>query len=147
MRRILNDEKTAGMRIVRKPCGFTIIELIIALVILAVLITIATSIYLNYIGTARVTVANSVLDNAGKTLLNYEMEKGRYPASIDFASCSDNNGGMVFPPSLCDQIREELYSVDSYVLNDKSYVLTARARDKKHTLLTLTDGKITIQGK
>jgi prepilin-type N-terminal cleavage/methylation domain-containing protein len=135
------------MRIVREYYGFTIVELMVSLVILAVLITIATSIYLNYIGTARVTVANSVLDNAGKTLLNYEMDKGRYPASIDFTSCSDDKGSMVFPPSLCDQIKEELYSVESYVLNDKSYVLTARAKDNKHTLLTLTDGKITIQGR
>ena len=135
------------MRIAGEYDGFTILELIVSLLILAVLITIATSIYLNYIGTARVTVANSVLDNAGKTLLNYEMDKGKYPASIDFASCSDENGSMVFPPSLCDQMKEELFSVDSYTLNDKSYVLTARARDKKHTLLTLKDGKITIEGK
>jgi hypothetical protein len=119
----------------------------VCLVVLAVLITIATSIYLNYIGTARVTVANSVLDNAGKTLLNYEMDKGSYPASIDFTSCSDDKGNMVFPPALCDQMKEEIYSVESYVLSDKSYVLTVRARDKKHTLLTLADGKITIQGK
>jgi Tfp pilus assembly protein PilE len=119
----------------------------VCLVVLAVLITIATSVYLNYIGTARVTVANSVLDNAGKTLLNYEMDKGSYPASIDFTSCSDDKGNMVFPPALCDQMKEEIYSVESYVLSDKSYVLTVRARDKKHTLLTLADGKITIQGK
>ena len=147
MRKILKDKKISEMRIVREYYGFTIIELAIALFILAVLITIATSIYLNYISTARVTVANSVLDNAGKTLLNYEMDKGRYPASIDFTSCSDDQGSMVFPPSLCDQMKEELYSVESYTLNDRSYVLTARARDNKHTLLTLTDGKITIQGR
>ena len=147
MRKILKDKKISGMRIVREYYGFTIIELAIALFILAVLITIATSIYLNYIGTARVTVANSVLDNAGKTLLNYEMDKGRYPASIDFTNCTDDQGSMVFPPSLCDQMKEELYSVESYTLNDRSYVLTARARDNKHTLLTLTDGKITIQGR
>ncbi len=84
MRRILKDKKTSGMRIVREYYGFTIIELAIALLILAVLITIATSIYLNYIGTARVTVANSVLDNAGKTLLNYEMDKGRLSCQYRF---------------------------------------------------------------
>jgi Tfp pilus assembly protein PilE len=121
--------------------------LAVALFILAVLITIATFIYLNYIGTAKVTVANSVLDNAGKTLLNYEMDKGRYPASIDFTNCTDDQGSMVFPPSLCDQMKEELYSVESYSLSDTNYVLTVRARDNKHTLLTLTKGKITIQGR
>ena len=135
------------MRIAGEYDGFTILELIVSLLILAVLIAIATSLYLNYIGTARVTVANSVLDNAGKTLLNYEMDKGKYPASIDFASCSDENGSMVFPPSLCDQMKEEIYSVESYSRSDTGYVLTVRARDKKHSLLTLTNGTITIQGR
>lgn len=147
MRRILNDKKTSGMQITQDYHGFTIIELTIAMLILAVLITIATFIYLNYIGTARVTVANSILDNAGKTLLNYEMDKGRYPASINFTSCYDEQGSMVFPSSLCDQMKEDLYSVESYTISETGYVLTVRARDNKHTLLTLTNGKITIQGR
>ena len=147
MRRILKDKKISGMQIVRDYYGFTIVELAVALFILAVLITIATFIYLNYIGTAKVTVANSVLDNAGKTLMSYQMDKGRYPASINFTSCIDDQERMVFPPSLCDQMKEELYSVESYSLSDTSYVLTVRARDNKHTLLTLTKGKTTIQGR
>ena len=147
MRRRLKDKLISGIRIVRGCSGFTIIEILVSMIILAILMTIATSIYLKYISTARVTVANSVLDNAGKTLLSYQMDKGRYPVSIDFTSCVDDQGLMVFPSGLCGQMKEELYSVESYTLNDKSYVLTARARDNKHTLLTLTDGKITIQGR
>jgi len=147
MRRSLKDKTISGMRIVREYSGFTIIELVVSMIILAVLITIATSIYLNYISKARVTVANSVLDNAGKTLLSYEMDKGRYPTNIDFTSCSDDQGSIVFPPALCSQMKEELYSVESYSFNNTSYVLTVRAKDDKHTLLTLTEGKITIQGR
>ena len=146
MRRRLKDKLISGIRIVRGCSGFTIIEILVSMIILAILMTIATSIYLKYISTARVTVANSVLDNAGKTLLSYQMDKGRYPVSIDFTSCVDDQGLMVFPSGLCGQMKEELYSID-YSLNGASYVLTVRARDNKHTLLTLTDGKITIQGR
>ena len=135
------------MRTVQGCSGFTIIELVVVLIILAVLITIATSIYFNYLGQAKITVANSVLDNAGKTLLNFEMDKGSYPASIDFTSCADDQGRMVFPSGLCDQMKEEFYSIESYSLSGKGYVLTVRAKDNKLTLLTLTEGKITIQGR
>ena len=147
MRRRLKDKSISGIRIGRGCSGLTITELAIALVVLAVLITIAIHIYTNYISKARVTVANSVLDNAGKTLLDYQLGNGMYPASIDFTNCVDEQGLKVFPPGLCDQMKEELYSIESYSLSDTSYVLTVRARDNKHTLLTLTEGKITIQGR
>lgn len=147
MQRKIKDKSISGIRMVRGCSGFTIIELAIALVILAVLISIATSIYLNYISKARVTVANSILDNVGKTLLNYEMDKGRYPASIDFTNCVDDQGYLVFPLVFCEQMKEELYSIESYSRSDTGYVLTVQARDNKHTLLTLTNGKITIQGR
>lgn len=147
MRRSLKDKSISGMRTVQGCCGFTMIELMVVIGIMTILAAIALFIYNDSISKARVTVANSVLDNAGKTLLNYEMDKGRYPASIDFTSCSDDQGSMVFPPVLCSQMKEDLYSIESYSLNDTSYVLTVRARDNKHTLLTLTEGKITIQGR
>lgn len=147
MRRRLKNKSISGMRIVRGFSGLTITELAIALVVLAVLITIGIHIYTNYISKARVIVANSVLDNAGKTLLSYQMDKGKYPASIDFTNCVDDQGHMVFPPVLCDQMKEEFYSIKSYSLSDTSYVLAVQARDNKHTLLTLTEGKITIQGR
>jgi Tfp pilus assembly protein PilE len=123
------------------------IELMVVIGIMTILAAIALFIYNDSISKARVTVANSVLDNARKALLNYQMDKGRYPASIDFTSCVDDQWRMVLPPGLCDQMKEELYSIESYSLSDTSYVLTVRARDNKHTLLTLTEGKITIQGR
>jgi Tfp pilus assembly protein PilE len=147
MRRRIKGKSISGIRIGRGCSGLTITELAIALVVLVVLITISIHIYTNYISKARVTVANSVLDNAGKTFLSYQMDKGRYPASIDFTSCVDDQRLMVFAPGLCDQMKEELYSIESYSLSNTSYVLTVRARDNKHTLLTLTEGKITIQGR
>jgi len=127
--------------------GFTIIGLVIALAVLAVLITIATYVYTSYISMAKVTIARSVLDNAGKTLFDYQIEHGMYPTSIDFTNCVDEQERKVFPSDLCDQMKGELYSIESYSISGTSYVLTARARDNKHTLLKLMEGKITKQGR
>jgi len=135
------------MQTVRGCSGLTITALATALVLLAVLITIAINIYTNYISKARVTVAHSVLDNAGKILLSYQMDKGSYPASIDFINCVDDQERMVFPSVFCSQMKEEFYSIESYSLIGTSYILTVRAKDNKHTLLTLTEGKITIEGR
>jgi len=118
------------------------IELLVALVILSVLAAIAISVYTNYIGKARVTVAISVLDNAGKSLTEYQLDNGTYPASINFTSCVNEEERRVFSSGLCDQIKEELDSPE-YSLNGASYTITARARDTKHTVLTLIDSKIT----
>ncbi len=135
------------MQTIRGCSGLTITALAIALVLLAVLITIAINIYTNYISKARVTVAHSVLDSAGKMLLSYQMDKGNYPASIDFINCVDDQERMVFPSMFCSQMKEEFYSVESYSLSGTSYILTVRARDNKHTFLTLTEGNITIEGR
>jgi len=146
MRRSLKDKSISGMRIVQRCSGFTILELVVVLIIMAVLMTIATSIYFNYINKAKFTVSISILDTVSKTLESYYLDNNKYPESIDFTSCVDENGHMVFLSGFCNQIKEDLYSVESYSISGTSYVLTARAGDNKHTLLTLTGGKITQQG-
>ena len=146
MRRRLKDKSISGIRTIQGFSGFTIIELIIVLAILAVLITIATSIYLNYINKAKLTVSISIIDNVSKSLESYHLDNNKYPQSIDFTSCVDEHGREVFPSSMCSQMKKDLYSIDSYTLSGRSYVLTVRANDKIHTLLTLTRDKITIQG-
>lgn len=133
------------MRTIQGCSGFTIIELVVALVILAVLMTIATSIYFNYINKAKLTVSISTIDTVSKSLESYHLDNNKYPESIDFTSCGDEQGHMVFPSGICDQIKQSLYSID-YSISGTGYVLTARAGDNKHTLLTLTEGKITQQG-
>ena len=102
----------------------------------------AISIYVNYIDKAKIAVAYSILDNAGKTLISHQMDNGSYPASIDFTNCTDDQGRTVFPSGLCDQTKKELYSID-YSFNGQSYILNVQALDKHHTLLTLTESNIT----
>jgi Tfp pilus assembly protein PilE len=122
------------------------LELVVVLIILAVLMTIATSIYFNYINKAKVTVSISILDTVSKTLESYLLDNNKYPESIDFTSCVDEQGNVVFISSFCDQIKEDLYSIESYSISGTSYILTARAGDNNHTLLTLAGGVIIQQG-
>jgi prepilin-type N-terminal cleavage/methylation domain-containing protein len=134
------------IRTIRRPSGFTLIELTIAIIILAVLITIAFSIYSNYVNKAKIAIAESTLDNARDNLEAYYTDNTKYPESIDFTDCVDENGRVVFQPTFCTQLRNDISSIESYIAEPKSYVLTARARDTKSTLITLTPNKITKQG-
>ena len=142
----IKEKPTSGIRIIRGLSGITIMQLIIALIILVVLILIATKIYSSYINTAKVTVARGMLDDAGKALFDYQLGNGSYPASIDFTGCTDEDGRSVFSTSLCKQMKEELYSIESYVIVSTAYALTVRAKDNKHTLLTLKEGRIFEKG-
>lgn len=134
------------IRITRKSPGFTLIELTVAIIILSVLITIAFSIYSNYVNKAKIAIAESALDNARDNLEAYYTDNLKYPNSIDFTDCVDENGRMVFPPTFCNQLRNDLSSIESYTSDTKTFVLTARAKDTKNTLITLTPNKITTQG-
>jgi len=122
--------------------GLTLMQLIMALIVLAVLVIIGFSIYTNYINKAKIIMATNVLDKAGRSILNYQMDNGTYPANIDFTSCLDGQGRNVFSSEICNQLKEDLSSIESYFIIDNNYVLTARARDSKHTILILKEGKI-----
>lgn len=135
------------MRRDRGCAGFTLLEILVAMIIITVLVTMAVFVYTNYINKARITVVLNLLDNSRKTLNTYNLDNGRYPQSIDFTNgCVDENGRTVFPPPLCEPINKDAYSKD-YNPIGTGYKLTARARDSKHTLLTLTETTLTQEGK
>ena len=142
MRRSLNGKSISGIKIMRGCFGFTILELIVVIIIIGIIAAIALSIYNNFINNAKVTVAISTLDNARKTLTDYNVDHGGYPASIDFSSCVDGQGNIVFHSGICDQIKKDLVN-PSYSTSPTGYLLTAKAKDNKQTLLTLTESNIT----
>ena len=130
----------------RDDSGITLIELLVALIVLVILASIGFSVYINYVNKARVTLAVSLLENARKNLSSYNLEKGQYPASINFSNCSDENGNIVFESTFCDRFKEDIASVENYSGGNQSYVLSVRATDPKKTLVTLENDKISIQG-
>lgn len=145
MRRNISKNRISLIKIIQKHSGFTLLELCIAIGILLSLIAIAFSIYTVYINKARLTVAISTLDSVQKTLESYHLDNNKYPASINFDNCVDDQGRTVFSSDFCDQIKNDLYS-ENYAINGFGYVLTAQANDNKHTTMTLTESKITQQG-
>ncbi len=74
----LSDDRTAGM--VKK--GFTLIELMIAIVIIGLLTGGAIYFAMNALETAKRSSTKTTLQNLQVTLLNYKSEKGEYPKTL-----------------------------------------------------------------
>jgi prepilin-type N-terminal cleavage/methylation domain-containing protein len=146
MQVIINKKTLDLNRLKRKSPGFTLIELLVALSILVVLITIAFSIYNIYINKAKIAIAESSLVHARDNLESYYSDKSKYPDSIDFTSCVDEQSHAVFSPAFCAQLKRDLSSIEKYTSNTTSYSLSGHARDDKRTLITLTPKNITKQG-
>lgn len=125
--------------------GFTVWEILVAIIILVLIISIAANIYVNYIDKARITVAENVLKHARDNLSLYYIDNNKFPITISFSNCIDENGHAVFSETLCNQLRTDLHSIETYIYNPEEgkYVLIARAKDKNHTPLKITPEKIT----
>ena len=63
--------------------GFTLVELLVVLAILALLLTIATPRYLDHIERARETTLRSSLKVMREAIDKFESDQGRLPASLD----------------------------------------------------------------
>lgn len=122
------------MDIKRNESGFTLIELMVALIVLAILTTLAFSIYRHYVDKAKITVAEHAVIEARQNLDLYNMDNGKFPDSIDFSTCHDGNSRAVFSTTFCNQIKKDLFSIE-YTTGSNDYVLKARAKDVKNTLI------------
>lgn len=133
------------IRILKKHSGFTIIELLVAMILLTILILIGFSLYLNFINKAKVTLAENVLRQARDHLSLYHMDNNKFPYSINFSSnCVDESSLPAFSQGFCDQLKEDLYSTNySYTAATQKYILTGRTKDNKHTVITVTPETMT----
>lgn len=133
------------IQIIKKRTGFTLIELIVAMILLSILILIGLSLYLNFINKAKVTLAENVLRQARDHLNLYHIDNNKFPYSINFSSnCVDESSLPALPQGFCDQLKQDLYSTNySYTAATQKYILTGRAQDSKHTLITVTPETMT----
>lgn len=144
--KIIKSKNKNLLQITRNSAGFTLIELMAAMIILGIIFIIGFITYSSYLNKAKIAIAESSLVNARDILEVYYNDNSKYPGSIDFTSCVDENSQAVFSPSLCEQLKKDLSSIEGYTSSTTSYTLTAYAKDTKKTLLTLTPRKITKQG-
>jgi len=76
---------------IKRQCGFNLLELMIALAIVGVLAAIAIPAYQNYTNRARVTDGISLAGAAILAVEEYYSNAGRFPDSNDVAGISDKN--------------------------------------------------------
>lgn len=61
--------------------GFTLIEILVVIVVLAILATLVAPNVLQHVGTARETTARSQIEMLGVALDSYRLHAGRYPST------------------------------------------------------------------
>jgi prepilin-type N-terminal cleavage/methylation domain-containing protein len=124
--------------------GFTLIELLVVVAIIAILASIAIGSYFQYVDKAQRTVSISALETMRKLIESYAIDHSGYPLSIDFTTCTDQNSVQVMPPLICDQMKQDLYSIDSYTLAVDTYTVMSKAIDRNHTPMKMTGDTIVV---
>ena len=118
--------------------GFTLLELLIVVAIVGTLAAIAIPAYSNYVNTAKITLAHGALDTMRKTLESFQIDYQQYPADIDFITGKDDMGRTVIQIALLEKIKNDLYSLDSYDSDTRTYTMVVKAKDSNQTIMTLT---------
>jgi len=117
------------------------LELSFAVVVIVALIYLGSIVLTYYLNKANLTLGVVAMQDARKSLKNYQDKNGTYPTNIDFNDCSDQNGIVIVN---CDEIKGDIRSFESYVGSDKTFVLKAKAKDSAQTLITITESSISF---
>jgi len=118
--------------------GITLIELVIVIAIVAVLAAIAVPEYSRYQDKARLTSSISLLDAVRTDLEAYREKSEAYPATINFADFTDQDGKPVVMSLSKESLQTKMFSWDSYSVDKDTFKIICRGIDIGHTVLTLT---------
>jgi len=139
-------EKQTFKRSPAGSSGFTLIEILIAIAIVAIISAISFPIYKGYIDKARITIGINTLETARKSLEEYHINNGNYPPTIEMTTGEDGQGVVVLQTMLLNEFRQNFFSIESYIVSSTGYTLKARAIDTSHSLLVLTPEQVITQG-
>lgn len=131
---------------IHSKTGFTLVEIVVVILIVAVLTALSYPIYNGYIDKAKVTLGINSLEWTRKVLEDYHLAHGAYPQAIDFNTGLDPSGDKALIDTLVADLKKSTSSIESYNLTVTGYSLIAKATDSKRTLLTLTPGQVVTQG-
>lgn len=122
--------------------GFTMVELLVVVAIIGILALIGAAMYNTYLDRARKMVSVKALTGIRHQMEMYFTDNGKYPDTFDFSTCKDSNGSPILPAYVCSELKLDVYSLDSYTPAATDYTLTARAKDRAHTLITINRSDI-----
>lgn len=138
-----DEHKLGTTAFAGKSAGFTLIELLVTIAVVAILAATAIPFYNSYIEKARITVAIDTMGATRKALENYYIDNGGYPLTINFSTGLDGSGKEVLLLDVLENFRTNIFLVESYTAIPSDYTLKVRAKDAKHTLITLTNHQLT----
>ena len=124
--------------------GFSLVELLIVILILAVLTGIAIPAYYLITARAKETATETEMTNIAKALEIYNSDKQAYPASEEYPDALIDNGYMKAAPSL--DAWETAYG---YTSDGTGYTLNSNGMDKiggNSDDITITNGALTSDG-
>lgn len=131
-----------------RSSGFTLVEILVALVIIGLIAAIALPMYGSYLDRAKLTISINALQSVARAFEDYYGEHNScYPPALDISTGQDGSGNIVLNSSQLADFNKNLSSLESYSAPTTStYILIVRAQDKMHTLLTLRSGQPITQG-
>jgi general secretion pathway protein G len=130
-------------RLYKKQKGFTLVELMVVIIILAVLTGIAIPSYLALRNRAREQAARSEMQNIATAIAVYEADTGSNPATLDALEAEAEDGGGAYMANVPDT---DPWGVNAYVYalgaegDDFSYSLTCTSADEN---IVMKDGQFT----
>jgi type II secretory pathway pseudopilin PulG len=130
---------TSILRVLRGNSGISLLEVTALLAFLSILIALGYYVYHHSVTKAKIVVAENTLKTLKENLDEYRRLYKKYPDGIDFNTCTDQDGDLVFYPTFCKQLKTNLYSIESYTRDRLTgFSLMARANDTENTLFETT---------
>jgi general secretion pathway protein G len=129
-------------RIYRKDKGFTLVELMVVIIILAVLTGIAIPSYLALRNRARIQATRSEMQNIATALSVYEADTGSYPEDlVDLEDDAEGGDGAYMANVPANDAWGNAYT---YTLASGSYTLTSTGGDGEGDSINMVDGQFTV---
>lgn len=116
-------------------------EMLVILIVLVVLLVMGGTFFNQFLEKARLTLSVAALNKAQETLKSYKSLRHSFPATLDLGNCSDQDHRVVFN---CAEIKSDIDSFVSYAGSAEKFVLKAKAKDSRETLITVTEATISF---